>query len=292
MYCCYSIGYYFTTCFRSITSLFIFSIHSIVFTFPRYFSEAVFDIHNCIEVNVQNCTFTHNYGTGIINEQFRGNTGALAITYNYLGSSASNPNVSVTGTVFINNSALSFHTTNEVFESGVFTDRGGGMAIFVREDHFNVSALVNGCYFVKNEVRSYGGAMYILFNGFGAHSAFVEDSVFDSNMAVLGGGGVLFAGGKGTLGTPHIFSIKSCIFINNFSTSGSGLFYVINLYGGRTNIFHIHNCKFVSNMLLDQQNGLGAAIFVYVWHNFEEKESFPVNTMSNWLVTNLQLHTC
>ena len=266
-------------------SQFIISFHSIVFTFHRYFSEAVFDIHNCIEVNVQNCTFTHNYGTGIINEPFRGNTGALAITYNYLGSSASNPNVSVAGSVFINNSALSFR--NEVFESGVLTDRGGGLAIFVREDHFNVSALVSGCYFVKNQVRSFAGAMYILFNGFGAHSAFVEDSVFDSNMAMIGGGGVVFLGTKGTLGAPHIFSIKSCAFLNNLSSSRSGLSYSIILDGGRTNIVHIHDCKFVSNVLLDQQNGFGAAISAYIGDDFEAKESFPLNTISDWWVINL-----
>ena len=247
----------------------------------------MFDIHNCIDVNVQNSTFTHNYGTGIINEPFRGNTGALAITYNYLESSASNPNISVAGSVFINNSALSFRTSSEVFESGVLTDRGGGLAIFVREDHFNVSALVSGCYFVKNQVRSFAGGMYILFNGFGAHSAFVEDNVFDSNMAVIGGGGAIFVGTKGTLETPHIFSIKSCTFINNFSTSGSGLSYSILLDGGRTNVVHIHDCKFVSNVLLDQTNGFGAAIAVDIADDFEEKESFPVNTISDWWVINL-----
>ena len=264
--------------------------HNSVFTFHRYFSEAVFDIHNCIEVNVKNCTFTHNYGTGIINEPFRGNTGALAITYNYLGSSASNPNVSVTGSVFINNSAVAitnFRTSDEVFESGVLTNRGGGMAIFVREDHFNVSALVSGCNFVKNQVRSYAGGMYILFNGSGAHSAFVEDNFFNSNMAVIGGGGAIFVGIKGTLETPHIFSIKSCTFVNNFSTTGSGLFYSILLDGGRTNIVHIHDCKFISNVLLDQQNGFGAALAVDIADTFGEKESFPVNTISDWWVTNL-----
>ena len=245
----------------------------------------MFDIHNCIDVNVQNCTFTHNYGTGIINEPFRGNTGALAITYNYLGSSASNPNVSVTGSVFINNSAIAttnFLTADQVFESGVLTGRGGGMAIFVRENHFNISAVVSGCYFRKNQVRSYAGAMYILFSGFGHHLAFVEDNVYDSNMAMLGGAGVIFVGTKGTLDAPHIFSLKSCDFINNLANFGSGLYYSINLDGGQTNIVHIHDCKFVSNVLRDQQNGFGAAIAVDIADNFGEKESFPVNTMSDW----------
>ena len=250
----------------------------------RYFSEAVFDIHNCIEVNVQNCTFTHNYGTGIINEPFRGNTGALAITYNYLENSTSNPNVSVTGSVFINNSALSFRPSNEVFESGVLTDRGGGMAIFVREDNFSVSALVSGCYFVKNQVRSYGGAMYILFHGFGAHSALVVDNVFDSNVAVIGGGGVILLGTNGTLGAPHTFNVKECAFMKNRATLGAGLYYSINLDGEKTNIIGIQNVTFVSNGLLDQQNGFGAAIAVDVADNFEEKESFPVNTISDWFV--------
>ena len=241
---------------------------------------------------MQHCTFTNNYGTGIINEPFRGNTGALAITYNYLGSSASNPNVRVTGSMFANNSVypnMTFRTPDEVFESGVLTDRGGGMAIFVREDHFNVSALVSGCYFVKNQVRGYGGAMYILFNGFGAHSALVMDNDFNSNEAVMGGGGVILVGTNGTLDAPHTFNVKECAFMKNQATFGAGLYYSINLDGERTNIIGIQNITFVANGLLDQQNGFGAAIAVDVADNFEEKESYPVNTISDWFVISCNL---
>ena len=72
----------------------------------KYFAEAVFDIHNSIHITVFNCSFLHDRGTGVIQKLFRGNTGALSITYNNLSSSASNPNITVTLCNFINNYAL------------------------------------------------------------------------------------------------------------------------------------------------------------------------------------------
>ena len=65
----------------------------------RYFAQAVFDMHNSLHVVVFNCSFLHNRGTGIIQEPYHGNTGALSITYNNLSLSASNPNITVTSCI-------------------------------------------------------------------------------------------------------------------------------------------------------------------------------------------------
>ena len=100
----------------------------------RYFTEAVFDIHNSIDVTVFNCSFLHNGGTGVIQEPYRGNIGALSITYNNISSSASNPHITVTSCNFTNNSALArvnFRSPNQVVRSGVLTGKGGAMAVFV-----------------------------------------------------------------------------------------------------------------------------------------------------------------
>ena len=107
----------------------------------------MFDIHNSIHVIVFNCSFLHNRGTGVIQEPYRGNTGALSITYNNISSSASNPHITVTSCNFTNNSALAtvnFRSSNQVLRSGVLTGRGGEMAVFVQENHFNITVYVHG----------------------------------------------------------------------------------------------------------------------------------------------------
>ena len=95
----------------------------------RYFAEAVFDIHNSLHVIVFNCSFLHNRGTGVIQEPFYGNTGALSITYYNMSSSASNPNNTVTLCNFTNNSALAtvnYRSTSQIAHIGVLTGRGNG----------------------------------------------------------------------------------------------------------------------------------------------------------------------
>ena len=251
----------------------------------RYFTEAVFDIHNSIHVTVFNCLFLHNSGTGVIHEPFRGNTGALSITYNKMSSPASNPNITVTSCNFTNNSALAtvyFKSTNQVASSGVLTGRGGAMAVFVTENHFNVTACVHGCYFAYNTARSHGGSLYILFDGHGSHFVEVNSCCFLNNSAQLGGGGIYVGGTKGTINAPHIFHAVNCTFIGNKAICGAGFYYAIVLSSSYTNIVHLESNNFTYNSLLNGHSGYGAAIAMEIVDNYEQKGFLPVNTLTNW----------
>ena len=252
----------------------------------RYFTEAVFDIHNSIDVTVFNCSFLHNRGTGVIQEPFRGNTGALSITYNNMSSPASNPNITITSCNFTNNSALdmlNFRSSSQVFSSGIFTGRGGAMAVFVQENYFNITTYVYGCYFGHNAARSYAGSLYVLLTGRGSHLGMVDSCHFMNNSAQHGGGGgIVFLGTKGTLNASHMFYAINCTFIGNKALFGAGLYYSINLNGGDTNIAHLESNNFTYNSLLNDHNGFGAAIVIDADDNYKEKESFPVNNLTNW----------
>uniref|UniRef100_A0A1X7UZL8 Right handed beta helix domain-containing protein n=1 Tax=Amphimedon queenslandica TaxID=400682 RepID=A0A1X7UZL8_AMPQE len=256
-----------------------------------YFKEAVFDIHNCYNVTILESFFTSNRGTGITEKPYRGNTGSLSITYNHVetGSIPGNPIIIIKSCRFINNSATaetSFKSANQVFGKGVLTGRGGGMAVFARENVFNISVLITDCEFKENSARSYAGGAYILFNGYGHHIVLIKSCYFRSNYAGVGGGGQIFVGTQGLTESPHVFQIKNCTFHDNKATVGAALYYSINLDGGRSNRAHIADCVFTNNSLLSEHDGFGVAIAVDIGDNYEEKESFPVNTISNCLIAN------
>ena len=251
----------------------------------RYFAEAVFDIHNSLHIIVFNCSFLHNRGTGVIQEPFRGNTGALSITYYNMSSSASNPNITVTLCNFINNSALAtvnFRSPNQFLRSGVLTGRGGAIGVFVKENRFNITSYVRSCYFEHNTARSFGGSLYYTFHGHGSHFAEVNSCYFLNNSAQLGGGGIMFGGTKGTLNAPHTNYAINCTFVGNKALSGAGLYYLTNINGSYTNIVHLEGNKFTYNSLLNDRDGYGAAIAMDIGDDYEDNDFLPVNTLTNW----------
>ena len=252
----------------------------------RYFTEAVFDIHNCINITVSDCYFLNNYGTGIIPQPYRGNTGALAITYNDMDTSLDNPNIAIENCTFDNNYVTTRDRAaglaDQVFATSIFKGRAGGIAIFVREDHFNITATISNCLMSNNSAQFYGGSTYILFGGDRAHVANVIDTIFESNHAEEGGGGMIILGTRGQEANPHIFQVHRCLFRSNVAKLASGLYYSINLNGEKTNIIQIADCTFVNNKLLNRTVGFGSAFVVDVAIVHEEKESFPLNTLSNW----------
>ena len=233
--------------------------------------------------------FLNNIGTGITQKPYRGNTGALSITYNHVepGSIPGDPVITVNSCFFINNSATaetSFKSANQVFGKGILTGRGGAMAVFVRENNYNITVRTTDCTFTQNSARSYAGAVYYLFNGLGHHTGSVSSSFYESNFAGIGGGGQILVGTKGLTEFPHVFSIENCTFLDNKATVGAGLYYSINLDGGRSNRADITNSRFINNLLLNQHDGFGVAIAADIADNYQGKDSFPINTIGNWLV--------
>ena len=160
-----------------------------------FFQEAVLDIYNCPSVLIEGCTFSYNRGTGIIQQPFRGNTGAVSICYylhngtvpSTLLGSPFNMDITVTNTVFLNNSAIAnniYKSSSNAFFNGILTGRAGGLGIFISTigvSH-NVTALVSNCTFRDNFATSFGGGLYFVYNGTcSQHYGRVEDSHFVSN---------------------------------------------------------------------------------------------------------------
>ena len=244
----------------------------------------MFDIHNSLSVTVRDCIFINNTGTGIVNEQYRGNTGGLSITYNRIDKSGSNPVINITNCNFTNNSAIPKNdlSSDQTFGVGVLKGRGGGMGVFVREDYFNISAQISHCNFSYNSVKSFGGGMYILFNGKGSHETMVEHSTFLSNMAKSGGAGLILVGADEAKYGPHVFTVRQCQFKDNRAAIGGGLYYSINLGNGATSVVHIEESMFVGNDLLDAYVKFGAALVFDIAEDFGALESFHMNSIKDW----------
>ena len=254
----------------------------------------MFDIHNCFYVTIHNSTFTNNYGTGINTEPYRGNTGGVSITYNQMKAittNNTNPILYVSNSTFINNSATASGdiSSNMIFSQYVFRARGGGLGVIVHEDNFNVTAEICGCLFYKNMATAFGAGMYLLFRGNAFHRSVISENKFESNMALLGGGGIILTG-LGTLGESnsrlHFNFVRRCTFIYNEAIIGAGI-YVVNQNGGGSNIVSIEDCQFSNNFVATRTGttGEGAAIAF----DFEEqdnigKESFIPSTVTNWYV--------
>ena len=79
-----------------------------------------------------------------------------------MNGSAANPIVTVSETRFLQNSAFptkNVLTVSQAFSSGLFTGRGGGLALFITEDNFTITVRVSGCYFSHNFAQNFGGGM-------------------------------------------------------------------------------------------------------------------------------------
>ena len=202
-----------------------------------------------------------------------------------MNSSATNPFVIVSDTNFSNNTAdptKNFLTTNQVISSGVLVGRGGGMAVFVREYNFDITATIKGCSFSHNFVRSFGGGLYVRFHGGGGHKAYIEDNIFDTNRAIIGGAGLILVGIQSSHNRTQLYHIKGCKFSRNVAKVGGGIYYSTDISAVSTNAVHIENSSFIGNHLSDENTGFGAALAVEISSYFVAKESLLIKTMKNW----------
>ena len=254
----------------------------------RYFKEAAFDIHNCESVSIVNSYFHENKGTGIIKEPFRGNTGAVAITYSDIDYNYGNIKIKVINTSFINNSALTnnrtFRSTSDAFYNGILTGRAGGLGVFVNKRDHNVIISIDRCQFINNYARIYGGGLYFVYHGLNSqHIGIVTNTTFIGNSGGLGAGG--FASSvlsKGLQEGPHIVQFKDCYFESNQGDAGGGMYFYVILQGGRGNLLELDNCTFVGNRGVLSENEFGAAIAASLYEKFQEKESFPIHNIHDW----------
>lgn len=193
------------------------------------FSEAVLDIYNCQNVSILGSSFKDNRGTGKVQIPYRGNTGAVAIGFNDVPQHLSTPCIRIQDSDFLNNRATAqstFETSNQAFTNQYFTGRGGGLGIFVNESFHNITVTVHDCTFGGNFARSFGGGMYILFNGENTqHFIIVERTEIVSNIALKGGGGIQLSYiSNGVQATPHTGTFVDCSFTANRGEAGGGIY--------------------------------------------------------------------
>ena len=192
----------------------------------------MFDLYNCPNITITDSTFFNNRGTGISRTPFRANSGAVAIGYNNIDTDILKPTFVVTGCNFTSNRATSnsfFRTPNNAVFNGIYSGRGGGIAIYVNESIHDTMGIISDSVFVGNFVRLYGGALFLVVFGEGTQNYLqVENNVFDSNVAMLGGGAIITAlFSEGVEGSPHTTLIKDSSFAENVAeTGGAALLYL------------------------------------------------------------------
>ena len=202
----------------------------------RQFTEAVLDIYNCQSTSLTNSSFLDNTGSGISNSSFRGNTGAVAFGFNNLPADISLPSVQVQGCNFTNNSATALfriRNPSQAVSSQIFSGRGGALGVFINESFYNISMVISECRFEHNYARTFGGGIYMIFNGLNTqHTINVDRTHVVANTARVGGGGVLVSYiSSGLRDSPHMGSFTDCVFDGNRGGAGGGIFLLPPLVG-------------------------------------------------------------
>ena len=220
----------------------------------------------------------------MIEERFRGNTGAVAVGFYEMEEGRNHPIVHVSGSNFTNNSASNFRSSNEALGGGILVGRGGGMGVWMIEMRYNISILVSDCLFEGNIAEVFAGGLYFLFSGGPSqHSGVVENTRFISNRAELGAGAFACVGISGHSGFHHTTEVRDCFIQNNRGNAGAGIYFSMN-EGGRTNQLIVKRSVFIGNSAISDENGFGAAIATDVLQDFNEKESFTVHSVVDWWV--------
>lgn len=246
------------------------------------FSEAVLDIHNSVHVNISNSSFSDNVGTGNVSLPFRGNTGAVAV--GYLGmKSVINPTILIENCVFTKNQAIatSSYTTSDIIGGGVFAGRGGGLGILINASSLNVTGLIKNCEFANNFASSFGGSIYVAFDGEESqHIISINSCSFINNTGGLGAGGIKLSYlTNGNRNFPMTTTIQNCYFKGNKGDNGAAI-YVLpsSLFGGDGNVAYIENSYFERN----EASTIGGAIAISTYSFFRASEALPMYHIVNW----------
>ena len=216
----------------------------------RNFTEAVFDIFNAETVFITSSLFRDNRGTSISPCPYRGNTGAVAIGFNSVSESFSNPCVRVLDSYFINNRATAenaFRTSSGAFFTRVFSGRGGAIGVFIGAFEHNVTVEISDCFFDRNFARSFGGTLYLLMEGEQTrHSLMLNRNQFKNSIGLIGGGAVQLSFlSNGRADNPHTANFTECMFEGNRGDSGGGI-YVFPSFLGKCIQVYIYSFQFYS----------------------------------------------
>ena len=138
------------------------------------------------------------------------------------------PEALVSGCVFRNNTSNPaselVQTTSEIVQSMLFTGRGGGCT-FPINPVYSLNATIEDCLFERNFALSFGGGLYVAFNGREHHTVTLHRVKFVKNQAQTAGGlEVGFIRG-GIPGADNKLLAYDSEFIENKATQGGGVFF-------------------------------------------------------------------
>ena len=192
----------------------------------RYFFQGALDLYNCYFLRVSRCIFEHNGPTSVIKqEQYRGHSGGLSVGYHAIPTS---PMAIISECVFRNNTSDPtsdlVQTTSDLVRSSQFTGRGGGCA-FPVNPLYSLNATVEDCLFEDNFANSFGGGLYVAFDGRESHILTLHRVKFLRNLAPTAGAlEVGFVSG-GNPGADNVLVAYDSIFIENHAVFGGGVYF-------------------------------------------------------------------
>lgn len=227
------------------------------------------DIFNCWHVNITKSSFVStNSNVTVANKLFRAYSGGISVAYKSVTTNDSlvpPPYLSIASCTFNQNTALyyAFQEANEQQRviNYTYPGRGGGIAILIFEEYYNLTVAIESCTFVGNTASSGGGALYVNLRG-GANTSnviTVSNCLFEGNSADTGGGThVIFNSGF----SATQFVATGCTYRNNNASYGGAIsslrLYEVGLKGNR---FSLVDTVFEANR--GSQAGSAAAFFSY-----------------------------
>ena len=250
------------------------------------FTASPLDIFNCWHVNITNSIFASS-NVAVAGEMYRSDSGGISIAYKSVTTNSldSPPYLRVANCTFKQNTAyLPYHEAkvHYLVTNYTYTGRGGGMAIVINEDYYNITVSTDGCTFVDNTAGYSGGALYVNLRGKNTHHVItVSNCLFEGNSAVIGGGThVIFATGY----SATQFTAIGCTYRNNQANYGGAIatlrLYEVGLQGNR---FSLIDTVFEANR--GNEAGSAAAFFSYQYP-FNLVKPYPY-LINNWYVPTL-----
>ena len=186
-------------------------------------------------MDISNCTFEYNRGSGLSSSSNRGNTGCLAIGYNDFNTSIDSVSVEIRNSNFVGNSAtiddprLTDTSLINLLSTNVYRGRGGGIGIYLH--NVNATVLISDCLFQNNNAL-YGAGMYIAYGGWPGE-------------------------------VQHTTTVKRCNFVENSAEYGGGAMQVtFRIFGDNANpmVAEVIDSNFTRNVALEVGGGVGFSV--------------------------------
>ena len=177
--------------------------------------------------------------------------------------SVTNPTILIENCLFTKNQAIatSSYTTSDILSGGVFTGRGGALGILINASSLNVMGLIKNCEFTNNFASTFGGSIYVAFDGKETqHVISINSCNFTNNTGGLGAGGIKLSYlTNGNRDFPITAIIQNYYFEGNKGDNGAAIYVLLlSLFGDDGNAAYIENSYFERNKV----STIGGAIVI------------------------------